>query len=194
MNLNLGSGYRKIAGWTNVDKDEHSKPDIVWDLEITPWPWKNESVNAIKLIHTLEHLGRDTMTYLAIWKELWRISKHNTTIDIIVPHWLHENFAHDPTHVRAITPISVAMFDQERNNENLKTGGAETKLGLMCGIDFRLTNVRYALTEPWKSRMAKGEIDSAKMEHIVATEHNACEQIEISCVAVKPARFSPSIL
>ena len=190
MKLNLGSGYRKIIGWVNVDRDTRTKPDLVWDLETTPWPWENESVEAIKLLHTLEHLGQDTNAYLVIWQELWRVSKPAATIEIVVPHWLHENFAHDPTHVRAITPIGLAMFDQERNQANIKTGGAETKLGLICGIDFRLVSVRYDLTEPWRGRLARGEIDAVAMEQIVATEHNTCEQISLVLTAVKPPRFS----
>ena len=190
MKLNLGSGYRKISGWVNVDRDAQAKPDLVWDLETTPWPWKNDSVEAIKLLHALEHLGQDTSAYLAIWQEIWRVSKNGATIEIVVPHWLHENFVHDPTHVRAITPIGLVMFDQERNKANIKAGGAETKLGLICGVDFRLVSVRYDLTEPWQGRMARGEIDPARMEQIVATEHNACEQISLSLTTVKPARFS----
>ena len=72
LKLNLGCGNNKYDGFLNVDK--FGEPDINWDLEKFPWPWEDNSVDEIRIIHVLEHLGKDTETYFNIFKEIYRIS------------------------------------------------------------------------------------------------------------------------
>ena len=44
MKLNLGSGSKIINGYTNVDKFDYYKPDMVHDLEATPYPFEDNSI------------------------------------------------------------------------------------------------------------------------------------------------------
>ncbi len=138
MRLNLGCGFRKYGGYVNVDSAAQCNPDVLWDLEGTPWPWEDDSVDGIRLEHTLEHLGETTRAYLNIWKELYRVCKDGAVIEIIVPHWRHDYFYNDPTHVRPITPKGVLLFDQASNLEHLRAGDRSSKLGLFTGIDISL--------------------------------------------------------
>ena len=178
-----------MLGFVNVDNDAKSKPDFLWDLEQTPWPWGEGTVEHIVLTHTLEHLGATSERYLAIWKEMYRVLTNGGVVEITVPHWRHDNFVNDPTHVRAITPAGIAMFDQEQNMENMRVNGADTKLGLMCRIDFSLAKVRYDLAEPWLSQMQSGQLREADIVEMVSTRFNVCEQIAIMAVANKPCRY-----
>ena len=59
MKLNLGCGSKILEGYTNVDKFDYYKPDIVHDLEVTPYPFKENSVDEILMSHVLEHIGQD---------------------------------------------------------------------------------------------------------------------------------------
>jgi SAM-dependent methyltransferase len=52
--LNLGGGKHRLPRHVNVDL--YGKPDLVWDLNITPYPWADNSVDGIEMWHTLEHL------------------------------------------------------------------------------------------------------------------------------------------
>jgi hypothetical protein len=188
MLLNLGCGFNKKAGYINVDSSAVCNPDIVADLEITPWMWPDNSVDEIRLEHVLEHLGQDTKTYMAIWKEIWRISKPYAKIYITVPHWRHENFAHDPTHIRPITPIGIAMFDQVRNSEDSKRGGQETKLGLMNSIDFAIETIHYVFVPEIVEALQTGRISEAKAHSLMEHENNVCQEIQIAVRAMKPER------
>jgi predicted SAM-dependent methyltransferase len=82
MKLNLGSGGR-LPGYINVDIRKEVNPDVVWDLEQTPYPWEDCSVDEILMVDTLEHLSfrkvRDVV------KELYRILKPGGKIFIQVP-------------------------------------------------------------------------------------------------------------
>lgn len=141
--FDLGCGYKKQEGYIRVDHDAAVLPDIVQDLNIFPWPIEDNIADEIKLTHVLEHLAPLPNDYKQLWQELYRICKNGAIINIEVPYWLHENFYHDPTHVRRITPITLAMMDQKRNEKDIMNGGMETTLGLQWKIDFELKNVAY---------------------------------------------------
>ena len=111
IKLNLGCGERHLDGYVNVDK--FGTPDLCHDLETFPWPWDDLSVIEIQLIHVLEHLGQSTAVYLEIIKEIYRICQNGARIRIIVPHYRHQYFYDDPTHVRAINPHGDTALLQE---------------------------------------------------------------------------------
>ncbi len=185
LKLNLGCGYNKLDGYINVDIDKKCKPDVITDLE-KKLPFKDSSVDEIIMFHVLEHLGQDTKTYLNIWKEFYRILKDQGVIKITVPHYQHENFHHDPTHVRKVTPIGIDMFSQERNMYTIQTKGNETTLGLQCGVDIGVTEVGYDLMPNFEKEM-KGKSQSY-IQHEISIRNNVCYQIQIHAKAHKPAR------
>ena len=144
--LNLGCGYNQKEGWINTDSDPECKPDLCFDLTKPNWPIETSTVEHVLAEHILEHL-EGTEGYLTFWKELYRVCAHGATINIEVPHWEHDTFHHDPTHVRKVTPVGIAMFDQERNQQDLTNGGRETKLGFMCHVDFEMQGVKYGFDD-----------------------------------------------
>jgi len=185
LKLNLGCGYNKLEGYVNVDNDSSCDPDVVADLE-TKLPWEDNSVDEIILNHVLEHLGQDTKTYFNIWQEFYRILKDGAQVLITVPHHRHDNFFHDPTHVRVVTPVGIDMFNQRRNTETIKTGGQESTLGLQLGIDIGVLDVKYDLT-PWFQEHVKNKSQEASTEEL-NKYNNACFQVHIKAKAYKPAR------
>lgn len=186
MKLNLGCGNSRLDGWINVDREAVLKPDQIWDLERTPWPWADSSVDEILLIHVLEHLGQQTNTFLAIIKELWRVCRHDARITIEVPHPRHDSFLSDPTHVRPILPSMLALFDQSLNREWVERKLSNTSLGLILGVDFRVESFSHLPAEPWRSRLAAGEIDRATIEEAYNRFNNVIEVVTIHWRVVKP--------
>lgn len=188
MKLNLGCGFNREDGYVNVDKEAICRPDVQCDLEVFPWPWADNSVDEVVANHSFEHLGATTDGWLGIIKELWRVTRDGALTKIAVPHPLHENFLHDPTHVRIITPIGLAMFDQQRNIADFEAGGQETKLGLFTGVDFEILEVGYDLADPWRSEFAAGRISRQQLEFELYHQNNICIQIRIMMRTVKPTR------
>jgi len=86
MKLNMGCGEydkRSGEGWVNVDVRPEVNPDVVWDLEKTPYPWPDESAEEILLKDVLEHLSwRVTESVL---RECFRILKRGGRIYIQCP-------------------------------------------------------------------------------------------------------------
>lgn len=187
MKFNMGSGLNKRPGAINVDAAAESQPDEVWDLENTPWPWPSDCADEIWFIHSLEHMGGDPKVFLAIMKELYRISAHGCRIYINVPHPRHDNFLSDPTHVRPIMPSMLQLFDR-RLNEAWRAGGvANTPLALYTGVDFELVESRTILAAPFAEQFQSGQLPEAEARRMIQHELNVAEEFQMIMVARKDA-------
>ena len=134
IKLNLGCGEKRYEGYLNVDK--YGTPDLKVDLEKFPWPWESDSVSEIKMIHVLEHLGKDVDIYFGIFKEIYRICQNSAKVFITVPHYRHEFFYDDPTHVRVVTPLGLQLFSKKANKLWAEQGAANSPLGQYLDIDL----------------------------------------------------------
>src|SRR5438128_1636018 len=117
MKLNMGCGHNKLDDWVNVDVSQECAPDVVCNLELLPWPWADDSIERVLFNHSLEHLGEDKRTFLGMMKELYRVCCDGAQIEINVPDPRHDDFLGDPTHVRAITPSLLTLFNREACDE-----------------------------------------------------------------------------
>lgn len=185
MKLNLGCGSFRIDGFINVDKHKSKATDLEFDLETFPWPWHDNSAKEVVLNHVLEHLGASAEMYLNVIKELWRICANGAVIHIAVPHPRHDHFLCDPTHVRAITVESLALFDQELNRQWLANGNANTPLGIYTGVNFKITNWSITLDEPWQTQYETKKISQRDLDFVLKHYNNIANEIRVTWVAVK---------
>jgi len=85
--LNLGSGNRPgdpAKGWINVDIDTQCNPDVVRNLD-RGLPFDSDSADYVRASHVIEHV--DDVFYFMY--EIWRVSKHGGTVEIIAPNHAH---------------------------------------------------------------------------------------------------------
>jgi len=121
--LNLGCGISKKIDYINVDILESLKPDIVYNLESFPYPFKAESFDLIEANHILEHLSEP----FEVMKELHRIVKKGGIIIIRVPHFSRA-LTH-PQHKRGFDVSFPYYFDNKY-------------LGNYTGIQLNCVNMR----------------------------------------------------
>ena len=150
MKLNLGCGSIILKDFVNVDKFDFYKPNIVHDLEVFPYPFKDNSVDEIILSHVLEHIGQIPDVFNEIIKELYRICRNGSLINITVPHPRHDDFISDPTHVRLITLRSLSMYDQKLNKIWEEKNASNTPLGLIHNVNFQILSVNYAVDQRYQ--------------------------------------------
>lgn len=159
MKLNLGAGNKKVDGFVSVDKFPSASTDVLFDLETTPWPWADDSVDEVMMIHAMEHMGRDTDVYLNIIRELFRVCCDGAKVLIHVPHPRHDNFLGDPTHVRAITPQQLTLFDRQLNDAWVAGGvSSATPLAHYLNVDFQIVNVTTVLDSVYYQKYVSGEL------------------------------------
>jgi len=104
--LDIGCGKNKYAGAVGIDVNPDADADIVHDLNIFPYPLKENEYDRIICHNILEHVSDLVKTI----EEIWRVSKNGTVVEIVVPTpssvWLYA----DPTHKRAFTSKTLNFF------------------------------------------------------------------------------------
>tara|TARA_B100001250_G_C19522998_1_gene666816 strand:+ start:88 stop:648 length:561 start_codon:yes stop_codon:yes gene_type:complete len=185
MKLNLGCGSNILSSYTNLDKFDYYKPDIVHDLEIFPYPFKNDSVDEVLLSHVLEHIGQDPNVFNNIIKELYRICKHNSIIEIKVPHPRHDDFISDPTHVRPITILGLELYNKDLNLEWESKGAANTPLALIHSVNFKIEKVDYKLEENYSNLLKNGKISKNDILEYMKKYNNVVRETYIKWKVIK---------
>lgn len=92
--VDLGAGVNPVsADALTVDYNQDNSPDVVHDLEETPWPLPTDYFEEVCMRHTLEHLDK----WKAVLQEMVRITRPGGSIHITVPHF--SNSIRYPDHV-----------------------------------------------------------------------------------------------
>jgi len=81
--LNIGCGPRKTPGAINLDINPDYKPDVVWNLNRFPYPFRKDEFGRVIANHVIEHLD----DWPRCMQELHRITKNRGIIEIRVPHF-----------------------------------------------------------------------------------------------------------
>ena len=183
--LNLGCGYKHLEGFLNVDSESRCDPDLVLDLEQTPWPFESSSITEVRMIHVLEHLGRSPEAYLDIIRELHRICADGALIEIEVPHPRHDVFLTDPTHLRPILPTQLQMFSKKANDNWIENGHAITPLGNYMNVDFEIEDLQWIPDPKWRSKLENGEISTEDFTELAQHQNNIIMEIKIKWRVLK---------
>lgn len=106
--LNLGCGRTYIKNAINVDFFLKEYCDKVLDLSKFPWPWGNNSIDKVYLLHFIEHFDSDRV--ITIFKKVYRILKVNGLLHIRCPHFSSMLSLADTTHKKAFSILSFKML------------------------------------------------------------------------------------
>lgn len=106
MILDLGCGLAKTKGAYGIDNVQLEGVDLVWDLNVTPYPFEAESIDKIILSDVIEHLDDP----VKVIKECHRLLKSNCELYIKVVYYLHKYCWGDPQHKHAFSEIYFTHF------------------------------------------------------------------------------------
>lgn len=82
MKLSVGSGDRRIPGWTHLDVDPAAKPDILADIT-QPWPLESASVDYIFCEEVITQVPIESCVH--VLSECRRILRPGGAIRILMP-------------------------------------------------------------------------------------------------------------
>lgn len=187
--LNMGCGFTKFDDHHNVDYTTICNPDEVVDLESLPWPWEDNSFDEIYAKDILEHLGQNPREFIAIIKEMYRVSRPMAIWKVIVPHWRCDIAITDPTHVRLITDKTFHLFDQKSNADTFKKQLSESMLGVQTGIDLETVAVDFDILDMWKQQLAAGMIGARELDKNLNHMNNIAQTTIVTLKVHKPGRF-----
>ncbi len=104
--LNLGSGNKTFPDAVNLDVTWRTNPDVVHDLNQTPWPFRDNSFTEVRAYDILEHLHDIPKTM----EEIHRVCRAGASVRITVPHFSSSNAFTDPTHRHYFGKFSMEYF------------------------------------------------------------------------------------
>jgi SAM-dependent methyltransferase len=107
--LNLGSGKKPRPGALNVDVTIRTRPDLVHDLDVTPWPLPDGHFTEVHAYDVIEHLQDVVRTM----EEIHRVCAPAARVFITVPHFSSANSFTDPTHRHQFGARSMLYFTDE---------------------------------------------------------------------------------
>lgn len=173
MKLNLGSGYKRIDGYLNVDHDPLTKPDYLVDFENETLPFQDSTVDEIIAHHVLEHIGDN---FLNLMKEIYRVCKHDAILDLKFPHYRSDIQHMDPTHKRTITVDQLLLFSKSYNQWHIEQFNSSSGFGLKLNVDFEVDKFRNVATPKWEERfktMTEEQIDevSSNFNNVYVETH-----------------------
>lgn len=115
---------------TTLDINPAHKPDVVWDLNIRPLPFDDDTFDTVRAFDVLEHLGQqgDYRSFFDEWSEWWRILKPGGFLYGTSPHWSSKWAWLDPGHTRAYGPELFTFLHQPNY---------ETQIGNTPMSDYR---------------------------------------------------------
>lgn len=169
MKLELGGGshFARGDGWVNMDQCKEA--DIVQDLNVTPWPIADDTVDEIYSSHCIEHVI-DPHSFL---RECARIGKIGCVVEIRCPY-TYSDMAMTAGH------IHVFSHQQARNMEfhfPKLTWGMATKrprlLSMILQPTERLAEAKRDLP------FLAGLSDQVIMTYIPGTAHDTVFQYVI---------------
>lgn len=107
--------HREWEGLITLDSNPNCSPDILWDLDILPYPFEDKSINEIHAYEVLEHCGKqgDYHYFFSQWNEFYRILKSGGVFYGSVPKWDSSWAWGDPSHTRVLPPEVFVFLDQD---------------------------------------------------------------------------------
>jgi len=194
LKINLGSGFKRIDGFLNVDDDPLVEPDYIVNLDDVniKLPFEDSSVEEIRAHHILEHIGDG---FIPLMKELYRVSEHGCILDIISPNETHSAFHGDPTHKRAINVNVMYMFSKNYIKYHIEKHNSSTGMALKYDINFDVIHYEFEydqfyvpMLEDFFKRKEEGKVSPEEdfgVQRLLREANNVAMNNIIKLVAVK---------
>ena len=116
---------------------------------------------------------------------MYRVCKHGSEIRIVVPHFRHQFFYDDPTHVRVVTPLGLQLFSKKLNQIGIKKGAANSPLGLYLNIDFELKKTVIKPSQDWFRLHPEQNVDINLLQQESSIYNNLIEQYDMTLEVIK---------
>lgn len=92
--IDLGCGPNKNPGCWGADHYPYPGVDMLFDLDVYPWPIKDNFFSKVFARHVIEHV----FSIPDFMQEIHRISTDQAVVEIITPHFTSLDSWKDPTH------------------------------------------------------------------------------------------------
>ena len=183
--LNLGCGFDKREGWVNADNFPECSPELLFNIESTPWPIQDNEYDYILMKHVLEHVGATFEGFAAVMRELYRVLTPGGIVEIHVPDYRHNTYWSDPTHVRAFTGLTFKMMSKRQNDEWISRKANYTMLAYLMQVDFEVAEALQVYEPAWWQKVESGQITREQLRTLADTQWGVVKELQVKMKATK---------
>jgi SAM-dependent methyltransferase len=133
--LDVGCGINKYPGSIGLDRNPHTRADVLADLDRPPYPFRDNSFREIRATHVIEHVS----DVIATIEEFHRLLVPGGRVVIITPHYTDFSSFCDPTHKWHLNSFSLRYFGED-------TGG----FGYYSAVRFHEISTHVRLLALWR--------------------------------------------
>jgi SAM-dependent methyltransferase len=114
-------GRKEFQDVVRLDNNADHNPDVIWDLNCHPLPFKDNEFDEIHAYDVLEHLGGlgDYKFFFREFSEYWRILKPGGMLLASVPDVSSPWLFGDPSHVRVISKETLVFLSQDQYTQQI---------------------------------------------------------------------------
>ena len=109
MILDVGCGINKLPGSLGIDRNPHTKADVLVELDRFPYPFRDSSFDGLQAIHVIEHVS----DVLRAMEEFHRVVRPGGRVLIVTPHYTDFSSFCDPTHRWHLNSFSLRYFGDD---------------------------------------------------------------------------------
>ena len=106
-------------------------------------------------------------------------------IQINVPHPRHDNFISDPTHVRAITPMTLQLFDLALNKQWQEMKAANSPFAIYLGVDFKLLSTNISVEPTYVDALKNNKITNEQLHVLIKERNNVATEYRFTLKVIK---------
>ena len=118
-------------------------------------------------------------------QEIYRICSNEAIIQINVPHPRHDNFISDPTHVRAITPMTLQLFDLALNKQWQEMKAANSPFAIYLGVDFKLLSTNISVEPTYVDALKNNKITNEQLHVLIKERNNVATEYRFTLKVIK---------
>lgn len=114
-------GKKEWKDLITLDLNTDHKPDVIWNLNHTPYPFDDDYFDEIHAYEVLEHIGFQGgyRQFFNEFSEYWRILKPGGKIFATTPSAKSPWLWGDPSHTRVILPQTLVFLNQPSYTEQI---------------------------------------------------------------------------
>lgn len=133
--LDVGCGINKRPGSIGIDRNVNTKADAIVDLDRFPYPFHDNSFDALQAVHVIEHVA----DVVRAMEEFHRLVRPGGEVFLATPHYTDFSSFCDPTHRWHLNSFSLRYF-----------GPDNAGYGYYSKARFEETSVRVKLLALWR--------------------------------------------
>jgi SAM-dependent methyltransferase len=133
--LDVGCGINKYAGAIGIDRNRHTRADVICELDHFPYPFRDGAFGSVRAIHVIEHVADVIRTM----EEFHRLVTPGGRVVIATPHYTDFSSFCDPTHRWHLNSFSFRYFGEDHAG-----------FGYYTTARFREISVRVKLLAFWR--------------------------------------------